>query len=204
MLFEDTYKTIEKYTEGTFRDRGSKFIGRAYPVSSEEEAKKILAEIRKKYHDANHHCYAYRIGFDKSIFRTNDDSEPSGTAGRPIFGQIQSKDLTNILIIVTRYFGGTFLGVSGLINAYKTAAAEALQNAKIITRNVYDVYEITYDYAIMNNIMKTLKDKNADIISTQFEMTCKVVFKIRKSFSDEVYEYFKKLNSVMITYLKTE
>jgi len=159
MLFEDTYQTIEKYAEGTFRDRGSKFIGRAYPVCTEEEAKKILVEIRKKYHDANHHCYAYRIGFDKSIFRTNDDGEPSGTAGRPIFGQIQSKDLTNILIIVTRYFGGTLLGVSGLINAYKTTAAEAIGNAIIVTRNVHEVYEITYDYAIMNAVMKTLKDK---------------------------------------------
>lgn len=204
MLFEDTYQTIEKYAEGTFRDRGSKFIGRAYPISSEEDAKKILTEIRKKYHDASHHCYAYRLGFDKSVYRTNDDGEPSGTAGKPIFGQIQSKDLTNILIIVTRYFGGTLLGVSGLIHAYKTAALEALSNAKIITRNVYDVYEITYDYAIMNEIMKTLKDKNADIISTNFEMRCKVVFKIRKGFSDAVYEYFKKLNSVVISYLRTE
>ncbi|HNW98982.1 MAG TPA: YigZ family protein [Bacteroidales bacterium] len=204
MLFEDTYQTIEKYSEGTFRDRGSKFIGRAYPVTTEDEAKNILSEIRKKYHDANHHCYAYRIGFDKSTFRTNDDGEPSGTAGRPIFGQIQSKDLTNILIIVTRYFGGTLLGVSGLINAYKTSAAEALLNANIITKNVYDVYEITYDYAIMNEVMKMLKDKHADIISTNFEMTCNVVFKIRKSLSDMIYEYFKKLNSVTINYLRTE
>lgn len=204
MLFEDTYQTIEKYAEGTFRDRGSKFIGRAYPVRTEEETKNILADIRKKYHDANHHCYAYRIGFDKSIFRSNDDGEPSGTAGRPIFGQIQSKDLTYILIIVTRYFGGTLLGVSGLINAYKTAAAEALSTASIITKYVYDVYEITYDYTIMNDVMKTLKDKNADIVSTNFEMTCKVVFRIRKSFSDAVYEFFKKLKSVEIAYLRTE
>ncbi|MFH0867165.1 MAG: YigZ family protein [Bacteroidota bacterium] len=204
MMFDDSYQTIEKYAEGTFRDRGSKFIGRAYPVSSEEDAKKILSEIRKKYHDASHHCYAYRIGFDKSIFRTYDDGEPSGTAGRPIFGQIQSKDLTNIIIIVTRYFGGTLLGVSGLINAYKTSAADALNKANIVTHNVHDVYEITYDYSIMNEVMKTLKDKNAEIISTNFEMTCKVVFKIRKSLSDAVYENFKKLNSVVISYLRTE
>lgn len=204
MLFEDTYSTIEQAAEGIFRDRASKFIGRAYPVKTEAEAKNILAGIRKKYHDANHHCYAYQIGFDKSVFRSNDDGEPSGTAGRPIFGQIQSKDLTNVLIIVTRYFGGTLLGVSGLINAYKTAAAEALSNARVITKNIYDVYEITYDYAIMNDVMKTLKDKNADIISTDFQMTCKIVFGIRKSFSDTVCEYFKKLNSVTIAYLRTE
>lgn len=204
MLFDDTYQTIEKYAEGTFRDRGSKFIGRAFPVQKEEEAKNILAEIRKKHHDANHHCYAYRIGFDKSVFRMNDDGEPSGTAGRPIFGQIQSKDLTNILVIVTRYFGGTLLGVSGLINAYKTTAAEAISSTKIITKNVYDVYEVTYDYAIMNEVMKTLKDKNADICSTNFDMTCKVVFRIRKSFSGNIYDYFIKLSSVAINFLRTE
>lgn len=204
MLFEDTYQTIEKYSEGIFRDRGSKFIARAFPVCTEEDIRINLAEIRKKYHDANHHCYAYRLGFDKSVFRMNDDGEPSGTAGRPIFGQIQSKDLTNVLIIVTRYFGGTLLGVSGLINAYKTSAAEAIKNNSIITKNIYDVFEITYDYAIMNEVMKTLKDKNAEITSTNFEMICKIVFKIRKNLSDSVSDYFKKLNSVVITYQRTE
>ena len=143
MLFEDTYKTIENKSEGVFKDRGSKFIALAYPIGSENEAKKILADVRKEYHDACHHCYAYRIGADKQQFRSSDDGEPSGTAGKPIFNQIQSKDLTNIFIVVVRYFGGTLLGVPGLINAYKSATLDALNNAVSVIRTINDVYEVT-------------------------------------------------------------
>lgn len=128
MLFEDTYKTIASPSEGVFKDRGSKFIAKAFPVKTEDDIKIHLETLRKDYYDARHHCYAYQLGFDKSAYRINDDGEPSGTAGKPIFGQINSHDLTNILIVVIRYFGGTKLGVSGLINAYRTASKESISN----------------------------------------------------------------------------
>ena len=204
MLFEDTYKTIENKSEGTFKDRGSKFIAFAYPVNTEDEAKKILADVRKEYHDACHHCYAYQIGYDKSTWRANDDGEPSGTAGKPIFNQIKSKDLTNIFIVVVRYFGGTLLGVPGLINAYKSATIEALNCSKIITKTVNEIYEVNYDYPVMNDVMKILKDKGLDIISTDFSLKCNVVFKVRKNESSSVYESLKKLSSLDIKYIRTE
>ena len=131
---KDNYLSIEKRSEGIYKDRGSKFLAFAFPVYQEDEIKDILAELRKEYHDARHHCYAYRLGASKEIYRVNDDGEPSSSAGKPIFGQIQSNDLSNILIVVVRYFGGTLLGVGGLINAYRSAAADALINASIIER----------------------------------------------------------------------
>ena len=145
-MFEDTYYTISAPSEGLFKDRGSRFIALAYPVTTEKEIKEIQVSLRKKYHDARHHCYAYRLGYDKSVYRVNDDGEPSGTAGKPIFGQIQSKDLTNIFIVVIRYFGGTLLGVSGLINAYRSAAADAIEHAQIIQKTIMDLYEISFEY----------------------------------------------------------
>ena len=204
MLFEDEYKTIEKKAEGTFKDRGSKFIALAYPVTTESEAKQFLNEVRKEYHDACHHCYAYRIGHDKLLWRANDDGEPSGTAGKPIFNQIQSKDLTNIFIVVVRYFGGTLLGVPGLINAYKTATQEAINNATIIIKTVNEVYEVNYDYPVMNDVMKIIKDKGVDIISTDFATQCKVVYRVRKNDASMIYENMKKLTSLKINYLRTE
>jgi len=204
MLFEDTYRTIEKKSEGTFKDRGSKFIALAYPANTEEEAKKILTDVRKEFHDACHHCYAYRIGHDKSLWRANDDGEPSGTAGKPIFNQILSKDLTNIFIVVVRYFGGTLLGVPGLINAYKSATLDALNNSIIIEKTVNEIYEIYYDYPVMNDVMKILKDKGLEIISTDFAIKCNVIFKVRKNDSSFVYESLKKLASLEIKYLRTE
>jgi uncharacterized YigZ family protein len=168
-MFEDTYKTIITTTEGLFKDRGSRFISFAIPVETEEEIKKHISELKKKHHDACHHCYAYQLGYDKSAYRANDDGEPSGTAGKPIFGQIQSKDLTNVLVVVVRYFGGTLLGVSGLINAYKTAAKEALDCANILTKTVNDVYEITFDYLVMNDVMKIIKDYKLEILKQDFE-----------------------------------
>jgi uncharacterized YigZ family protein len=204
MLFEDTYKTIENKSEGVFKDRGSKFIALAYPIGSENEAKKILADVRKEYHDACHHCYAYRIGADKQQFRSSDDGEPSGTAGKPIYNQILSKDLTNIFIVVVRYFGGTLLGVPGLINAYKSATLDALNNAVSVIRTINDVYEVTYDYPVMNDVMKLLKDNKLEIISTDFAMLCKVIFKVRKNDSFSIYESMKKIASLEIKFLRTE
>jgi len=204
MLFEDEYKTIAEKTTGTFKDRGSKFLAFAYPVSTEDEVKKIILETRKEFHDACHHCYAYRIGYEKLIWRANDDGEPSGTAGKPIFNQILSKDLTNILIIVVRYFGGTLLGVPGLINAYKAASIDALMHATIISKTVNEVYEIFYDYPVMNEVMKILKDKGLEIISTDFSMQCKITFRVRKNDSLSIYDLLKKISSLKINYLLTD
>jgi uncharacterized YigZ family protein len=160
MLFSDTYKTIEGESKGLFRDRGSRFIALAFPVSSQEEIKTRLAELRKEYHDARHHCYAWVLGSDRQSYRVNDDGEPSGTAGRPIQGQINSRELTNILVVVIRYFGGTLLGVSGLINAYRTAAAEALSNATIIEKYLTEKWLLTFPYKSMNDVMRVLRDES--------------------------------------------
>ena len=204
MLFTDTYKTIKSRSQATFRDRASKFIAIAAPVSTEDEVKEFLTSIKKEYFDATHHCYAYQLGFDKSAYRINDDGEPSGTAGRPIFGQIQSKDLTNVIVVVIRYYGGTKLGVSGLINAYKTATKEALDTAEIIEKTVKDVYELCFIYDRMNDVMKVLKDENADQQYHHFELDCKIVFSVRKSDSDKIYETFGKMKDVLLKYLRTE
>ena len=203
MLFEDTYKTITKTSSGLFKDRGSKFIARAYPVKTEEEVKQHLEELRKEFYDARHHCYSYVLGFDKSAYRINDDGEPSGTAGRPIHGQLMSYDLTNVLVVVIRYFGGTKLGISGLINAYKTATKDALENTEIITNTINDVYELNFAYPDMNDAMKIIKDEKLDQISTQFEMECKITFSVRKKDSSKIYDKFSQFRKIKITYIKT-
>ena len=203
MLFEDTYKTIDKVAEGLFKEKGSKFISIAIPVKNEQEVKEKLAEIKKKFHDARHHCYAYRLGIDKSAYRVNDDGEPSGTAGRPIYGQILSKDLTNILIVVVRYFGGTKLGVSGLINAYKTAAKEALENSVILTKNIYDIYRIEFEYEGMNEVMKIIKEFNLNMLTQIFELNCMVKIEVPIKISKHVFERFSKIKNLRIKYLQT-
>lgn len=204
MLFDDTYKTITNISEGIYKEKGSKFLSFAFPVKNENEVKLILADLRKKYYDARHHCYAYVLGFDKSAFRINDDGEPSGTAGRPIYGQILSFDLTNILIVVIRYFGGTKLGVSGLINAYKTSAHDAITNNIIQTKIVHETYEITFDYLQMNNVMKLLKDENLNNFDHNFEEICKLKFSVRKKLSDDIINKFKKISGLKIEYILTE
>jgi len=201
MLFEDTYQTIAGRSQGTFRDKASKFIGIALPVTKEEDVKNQLGIIRREYHDANHHCYAYRLGFDKSEYRFNDDGEPSGSAGKPIYGQILSKDLTNILIVVIRYFGGTKLGIPGLINAYRTAAREALDQASILIKTVNELYEIKYEYPLMNDVMRILKEENLDIVSQEFETSCILRFLVRKSTGNRVYSKFQRMNGVSISFL---
>ena len=202
-MFEDIYHTIAAPSKGLYKDKGSKFIALAHPVRSEEEVKAKLEEVRKEYHDARHHCYAYILGFDKSAYRYNDDGEPSSTAGRPIFGQLQSKDLTNVLIIVVRYFGGTKLGVSGLITAYKTASRDALQTADILSLTVNDVYELSFEYPLMNEVMRVIKDESLKIDEQDFQISCKLTFQVRKNFSLRVYERFSNIHGVKITYLKT-
>lgn len=193
---EDTYLTIEKASEGLYKDKGSKFISFAYPVKTLEDIKEILDNIRKEYYDARHVCYAYMLGYERKTFRSNDDGEPSGTAGRPILGQINSNELTDILIIVIRYFGGILLGTSRLIQAYKTAAAEAIQNAKIETRIVEKTFQSTFGYENLNAVMRIIKDFNLNIINQRQELDCTLTFSIRLSDIDVVSSRFEKLDFV--------
>lgn len=203
MLFEDTYQEISEPSEGLFKDRGSKFFAHAYPVWSEDDIKLALDELKKKYYDARHHCYSWVLHPDKSAYRMNDDGEPSSTAGRPIYGQLQSYNLTNILVVVVRYFGGTKLGVPGLINAYKTAAKEALENAEIIEKLIKDVYQVEFAYPDMNIVMKILKDEELDQFEQDFGIDCKLKFSVRKTDSERVFEMFKKIHTIKIKYIKT-
>ena len=182
----DTYRTIKQRSEGIFRDRGSKFLAFAFPVYTIDEINKTLAELRKEYHDARHHCYAYRLGAAKEIFRANDDREPSGSAGNPILGQIRANDLSNILIVVVRYFGGTLLGVGGLINAYHTAAANAIQDATIIIAAEQDLIGINFPYSMTNEIMKIIRDEGMEIQEQDFTENCQIKAFIRKSHTDQV------------------
>lgn len=191
MLFEDSFKTITREKEGLFRDRGSMFIGIIFPISSEEEFKLRLKTIKAVHKSANHHCYALRLTPDRSIFKISDDREPSGSAGRPILGQLLSHDLTNAGIVVVRYFGGILLGVPGLINAYKSAAEAAIKNAHIITREITESYEIEFDYSIMNEIMQLLKSKQSAILRNEQNEKCIVEFEISKSKADHLFQSIK-------------
>jgi uncharacterized YigZ family protein len=204
LLFENTYKTINTKAESVFKDRGSKFIAIAVPLKTEVEVKLKLDELRKEYYDATHHCYAYRLGFDKSAFRSNDDGEPSGTAGKPIFNQILSKDLTNVLIVVIRYFGGTKLGVSGLINAYKTAARDVLENAEIITKTVYEICQLGFNYEIMNDVMKLIKDEKLEQLSHDYSDACNVIIKIPEANAAKIISKFKALQGLDFKVLRLE
>lgn len=202
-LFEDTYLTIEEPSEGLFRDKGSKFIAYAYPFREETAIKDIVAEVRASHPKARHHCWAYRLTPDRSVFRLNDDGEPSGTAGRPILNSLLSKDITNVLIIVVRYFGGTLLGVPGLINAYKTAAQEALNTAKIVEKTVNDVYRITFDYLHMNDVMRVVKEENLPIRKQEFDNNCALEIEVRKLLVNQIVQKLDKLDGIQYTYLYT-
>jgi uncharacterized YigZ family protein len=193
MVSADTYQTISSSSRGIYKEKGSKFIALAFPVSSEEDIKIQLAALRKEYHDARHHCYAYCLGYEKTAWRVNDDGEPSGTAGKPIFGQIQSMGLTNILIVVIRYFGGIKLGIPGLINAYRTAAREALGQTSIVVRTVEEIYVVCFEYPLMNDVMKILKEEQADIFRQEFENTCKIRFSIRRSSGVKITSRLQKI-----------
>ena len=175
----DTYKSLEAPSEGLYKEKGSKFLAFAYPVTSEEEIKTILDGIRKKYYDARHHCYAYRLGPEGSIWRQNDDGEPSSTAGRPIFGQILSAGLSDILIAVVRYFGGIKLGVPGLINAYRSAAADAIANGRIVEKTATENFAVTFDYAGMDRVMRVLKDMGISPSLYTAESECRMEMKVR-------------------------
>ncbi len=185
---QDSYRTISQLSKGSFKDRGSKFLSFAYPVNEEVAIKDIIANVKKEYFDASHHCFAYRLGAEKLVFRSNDDGEPSGTAGKPILGQLVSNNLTNVLVIVIRYFGGTLLGTSGLINAYKLAAADVIANAEIIDKFVYVSYLISFDYNQMNQVMKIVKDYELETSDNRFEMACNMVINIKLSKTDIVVQ----------------
>lgn len=178
---KDFYKTITTECIGEFKDRGSKFIAYASPVFREDDCHQYLEQVRKLHPKARHHCYAYRLGLDKNNYRANDDGEPSGTAGRPILGQIDSFELTNVMVVVVRYFGGTLLGTSGLINAYKNSAADALEKAEIVERIVEEVYQLVFDYALMSNTMNAVKKLGLEIISQTFENEGVLEIAIRQS-----------------------
>jgi uncharacterized YigZ family protein len=199
----DTYLTIGKRSEGLYKEKGSKFIALAFPVLDEDEVKQTLLELRKEYHDARHHCYAYVIGFKGDVWRANDDGEPSSTAGKPIHGQIVSRTLTNTLVVVVRYFGGTKLGVSGLINAYKLAAADALDNNEFITKTVKDLYKISFAYQAMNDVMKLVKDEDLDVIEQNFDTSCSVVLGVRKSKTGFILNKIDFIDSAVAEYIKT-
>jgi uncharacterized YigZ family protein len=200
MLFSDTYLTIEHQTEALFKDKGSKFLAFAYPVENDQQIKEILNHLKKEHHTANHHCYAYRLGADKLNIRANDDGEPNNTAGKPILGQIQSNDLTNILIVVVRYFGGTLLGVSGLINAYKNSAAEVIKVSAIIEKQILFNYTIQFYFEQLNDVMKLLKQLDCKITQQQFDNNCEISFSIRKANSEQCEEKLKKIEGLKLEY----
>lgn len=204
MLFEDTYRTLAAPSQDIYKEKGSKFIGLAFPVTQEEEVKEMLKTIKKEYFDATHHCYAYQLGFDKTAFRVNDDGEPSGTAGRPIFGQIQSLDLTQVLVIVVRYYGGTKLGVSGLINAYKTTARAALDKGSILEKVVKEVYRINFFYEQMNDVMHLLKEQHVDILKAKYESECELEVAIRRNNSSLLTDALRKKEKVQYLYIKSQ
>jgi uncharacterized YigZ family protein len=197
MEIKDTYKTIAMQSQGLYKEKGSKFIALAYPVLLEEDVKDILSDLRKQYHDARHHCYAYVIGYNGENWRANDDGEPSSTAGKPIHGQILSRELTNTLVVVIRYFGGTKLGVSGLINAYKTAAAEALDANEIIERTVNDIYKVTFAYPATNEVMRLIKEEDLPVIDQQFDSSCAVTLGIRQTKLSLVLDKIDKIDSAV-------
>ena len=184
----DQYKSIAAPSQGLFKDNGSRFLALAYPVESEEEVKSIVSELRKQYHDARHHCYAYRLGYKGDVFRASDDGEPSGSAGRPILGQIDSLGLSDVLVVVVRWFGGIKLGIPGLIRAYKTSTADALQQATVIEKMAGRNFRLHFDYMAMNAVMKVLKDMDLQPSAQDFGERCSLVVRVRLSALDSFKE----------------
>lgn len=195
----DTYKTISIASEEVlFKDKNSKFFGYAFPINSEEKVKNILSELKKQHHQARHWCYAFQIGTETKYYRANDDGEPNNSAGAPIFGQIQSFDVTNVLVVVVRYFGGVKLGVSGLINAYKTTAQLALEVSEIVEKTIDKHYFIRFDYKNMNKVMRIIKEKNISIVNQKMELNCEIEISVRKKNATEIFTLFETLFEVSI------
>ncbi len=197
----DTYKTIKSPSEGLYKEKGSKFIAVAWPAGNEAEVKSILEETKRKYHDARHHSYSYVIGADSGIWRVNDDGEPSGTAGRPILGQIRSFGLTNVLVVVSRYFGGKLLGASGLTNAYKAAARSALLNAEITDSVITENFELIFPYKSLSIVMKILKEYNIEQAEHNFDNECRMLIQIRLSLKESVLSHLSRIENLSVKQL---
>jgi len=199
MHTEDTYKTISKPSKGElFKDKNSKFIGYAFHVENEDEIKTYIEEVKKEHHSARHWCYAYQLGTETITFRANDDGEPNNSAGMPIYGQIQSFDLTNVLVIVVRYYGGVKLGVGGLINAYKTGAQLALEASDIIEKTINTNFSLKFEYKNMSKVMRILKENQIDIINQTLELNCLLEISVRKGNASKVFEIFNQFYGVKI------
>ena len=195
----DTYKTIAKASEPILlKEKSSKFFGYAFPIQNEDEVKEILDDLRKHNNGAVHFCYAYQLGVEKISYRANDDGEPSNSAGMPIYGQIQSFEVTNVLIVVVRYYGGIKLGVGGLISAYKTAAQMSLEQAEIVEKTIDVHFLVSFDYQNMNKVMRVIKEKNLEIVSQKMEMTCEIELKTRKKNAEMVFDIFNALYPVEV------
>ena len=203
MKKNQTYKEIKYPSIGVFKAKGSKFISFAFPVYSKENIKNNLVEIKKKEHSATHYCYAYILKKDKSVQKIYDDGEPSSTAGKPILGQIKSHELTNILIVVVRYFGGTKLGASGLINAYKMAALDAISKTKIISQSIKKIYSVEFNHIETHNVMQIMKKNNLKIISSNFKENCQIIFKVKTSKEKGTLENLRKNHKLTINFIKT-
>lgn len=202
MEFKDTFKTLAfPSPQILFKEKNSKFFGYAFPIQSETEVKPIIENLRKQHPNAGHYCYAYQIGTDTISYRTNDDGEPNNTAGTPIYGQIQSFEVTNILIAVVRIFGGVKLGVSGLISAYKTAAQIALESSEIIEKTIDIYYLIAFDYKNINKVMRIIKEKNIEIISQKMEMSCEIEIVTRKKNAKMIFDIFNSMFEIEIKLL---
>lgn len=199
MEIKDTYRTLDFPSEEVlYKEKNSKFFGYAFPISSEEQAKDFLDNLRKQHHSARHWCYAFQLGTEKIHFRANDDGEPSNSAGMPIYGQIQSFEITNVLVVVVRYFGGVKLGVGGLISAYRTAAQMALEASEIVEKTIDIHYLVSFDYKNMNKVMRVIKEKNLDIVSQKMEMSCEIELKTRKKNAEMVFDIFSNLYEISI------
>jgi uncharacterized YigZ family protein len=199
----DTYLTIKAFSQGLYKEKGSRFIGLAFPVSTQDEIKSIIENIRKEHHSARHHCFAWILGKERLIYRASDDGEPSGSAGKPILGQINSLYLTNILVIVVRYFGGKLLGINGLTKAYKSAAESALKNSEIINVFVRDYYELKFPYSSLDDVMKLIKEEALDHSKPIFDLECCIKVNFRTSIHEKVLKYFDRIRGLNYKHLTT-
>jgi uncharacterized YigZ family protein len=198
------FSTVSGEAEGLFKDRGSKFFAYAFPVISENEVKEKLEQLRKQFHDARHHCYAWKIGVDPGIARANDDGEPSSSAGKPILNQIEKMNLTNILVVVIRYFGGTLLGVGGLINAYRSATEDCLHSSKIVVQHIQLIYSLEFEYPLMNEVMKVVKEYELESFDQVFELSCALKLKVNLELKESVVKKLKNIKGCRIDELSSE
>jgi uncharacterized YigZ family protein len=203
-MIDDVYKTIEKPSiETLFKEKSSKFFGYAFPISSEEDVKIILENLKKQHHTARHFCYAYQLGFLKKRVRVNDDGEPSNSAGMPIFGQIQAFELTNVLVVSVRYFGGTKLGVGGLMSAYKISAQQALKASKIIEKTIDEYFQVSFNYDLMNNVLRIIKEHDVILINQKLDIKCEYEIAVRKKDALKVFQIFNEMYPISIEKLES-